>query len=510
MTSPELTPRVVIIGAGFSGLCLAIHLKKAGIHSFTIIEKADGFGGTWRDNSYPGAACDVPSFSYCFSFEQKTDWSRKWSPQAEILAYMDHCADKYGVRPHVRFGTEVARARFDERAGHWLVDTTAGETLEADFVVSGVGQLNQPAFPDVPGRENFRGVSFHSARWDHRYDLTRKTVAVIGNAASAIQFIPQIAPRVARLYVFQRTPNWMIERGDRAYTENEKRRFTRHRWLTRLYRWYIWAAYESRFPVFRGNKFFADRLRKECERYMTEQVKDPALRKALTPDYPVGAKRLLISDDYFQAITRPNVELITEPIERLTEHTIVTRDGKSRRIEAVIFATGFRTTQFLVPMEIEGRGGVTLNETWRDGAEAYLGISVAGFPNFFMMYGPNTNLGHNSIIFMIECQTAYIMDCIRKVRAAGAKWADLRPDVQSAYNEHLQRDLARTVWTQVSKSWYKNEAGRVTNNWSSSTAAYWWRTRRVDLSRYELALRNAAEGATESGDVAREQTRTAA
>jgi cation diffusion facilitator CzcD-associated flavoprotein CzcO len=424
---------------------------------------------------------------------------------------MEHCAAKYDVDAHVRFGTEVANARFDAAAGRWRVRTTAGEELSADFLVSGVGQLNQPAFPAIAGRENFRGVSFHSARWDHGYDLRGKNVAVIGNAASAIQFIPQIAPKVAQLFIFQRTPNWMIERGDREYGEAEKRRLARFPWLARLYRWFTWAAFESGFPTFRGNKFFAERLRKKAETYMKSHIHEPALQKALTPDYAVGAKRLLISDDYYPALARRNVELITQPIVKLTEHTVVTSDGKARRVDAVIFATGFRTTEFLVPMVIEGPDGRTLNDTWRDGAEAYLGISVAGFPNLFLMYGPNTNLGHNSIIFMIECQTAYIMDCLRKVTAAGAKSLDLRPEVQRAYNERLQRELQKTVWAQISKSWYKNEAGRVTNNWSGTTTAYWWRTRKADLSLYRLESRaSAAAAATPPASAQPEPSRTAA
>jgi cation diffusion facilitator CzcD-associated flavoprotein CzcO len=476
--------RVAIIGAGFGGLGMAIQLKRAGIDSFTILEKADRVGGTWRDNTYPGAACDSPAFAYCYSFEQKTDWSRKWAPQPEILGYIEHCVRKYDVLRHIRFGAEVASARFDEDAAVWRVRTTAGETIEAEVLVSAVGQLNRPAYPDIPGVDRFRGVAFHSARWRHDCHLRDKTVAVIGNAASAIQFIPQIAPLARRLHVFQRSANWMIPRNDRAYTEREKRRFARSPRFARLYRWWLWLTYEQRFPVFRGDRFMSAMFRRMAGKSLREIVPDPELQRALVPDYPVGGKRILISDDYYQTLAQDNVEVVTDPIARLSEDGIVTRDGRTRPVDVVIFGTGFQTTTFLVPMRIEGHGGRLLEETWKDGAEAYLGINVAGFPNFFMLYGPNTNLGHNSIIFMLECQVHYVMECLRALRERNLAWLDVRADVMRAYNERLQARLARTVWAKTERSWYKRADGRITNNWCSTTAAYWWKTRRVDLGSY--------------------------
>ena len=482
-------PRVAIVGSGFGGLCMAIQLKRAGIDSFTILEKADRLGGTWRDNTYPGAACDSPAFAYCFSFEQKTDWSRKWSPQPEILGYMEHCARKYDVLPHIRFGTEVVDARFDADAGVWRVRTAAGETIEAEVLVSGVGQLNRPAAPALPGLARFRGVSFHSARWRHDVDLAGKDVAVIGNAASAVQFVPQIAPVVKHLSVFQRSANWMIARNDRAYGEREKRLFARFPLLARAHRWWLWFTYEQRFPVFRQNRPMSWLMTRVAERNMRECVPDAALQRALRPDYPIGAKRILISDDYYQALGRKNVEVVTGAIERVTEDGIVTRDGRSVPADVIIFATGFESTAFLVPMRIEGLEGRVLEEVWKDGAEAYLGVSVAGFPNFFMLYGPNTNLGHNSIIFMIECQVRYIMDCLRALAERDLAWLDVRTDVMRSYNERLQAILARSVWAKVGKSWYKRADGRITNNWSGSTVEYWWRTRRADLRLYRLGAR---------------------
>jgi len=478
--------RVIVIGAGFSGLCLGYHLRRAGIRDFTILEKGAGVGGTWRENTYPGAACDVPSVSYCFSFAQKTDWSRKWAPQGEILAYMEHCADEFGLRPHLRFGAEVASARFDEARGVWTVRTAGGDELEAEVLVSSVGQLHRPAIPDIPGLDGFTGERFHSARWNHGCDLAGKRIGVVGNAASAIQFIPEIAKTAGRVHVFQRSANWMMRRNDRTYTDAEKARFARHPWLVRLRRWLTWLVFEMQFPVFAGRAFLARGYRRMARRYLEETIADPALRRALTPDYPIGAKRILISDDYYDALGRENVELVTERIVRVTPTGIVTADGTERPVDVIILATGFRTTEFLAPMEISGCGGRRLSDVWRDGAEAYLGVTVAGFPNFFMTYGPNTNLGHNSIIFMIECQTGYIIDCTRQLRARGLRWIDLNPEVQRRYNEKVQATLAGRVWAAVGESWYKNAAGKITNNWSGTTIEYWWRTRRADLSQYRL------------------------
>ena len=327
--SADGSRRIAIIGSGFAGLCLAIQLKKRGVDSFTIFEKAGRIGGTWRDNTYPGACCDVPAFSYCFSFEQKTDWSRKWAPQSEILEYMESCARKYDLARHIRFNTEIAGARWDADESVWRLKTAAGEEIVADVLVSGVGQLNRPSIPKIEGLENFKGVSFHSARWRHDVDLSGRNVAVIGNAASAIQFIPVIAPKVRRLSIFQRSANWMVERGDRAYTEAEKERFTRHRILALAYRWLIYFQHEINWPIFRRVKFFVERTQKMCEQYRRTTLKDPALQESQLPDYPFGGKRMLISDDYFPALNRENVEVVLGGIERVTENAIVTKDGRT-------------------------------------------------------------------------------------------------------------------------------------------------------------------------------------
>jgi cation diffusion facilitator CzcD-associated flavoprotein CzcO len=486
-----MTLRIAIIGSGFSGLCLGIQLRKAGIESFTIYEKAEHLGGTWRDNTYPGAACDSPAFAYCFSFEQKTDWTRKWVPHDEILGYMEHCAEKYGLLPKIRFGVEIAEARFDEDVGVWNLRSAAGEEIQAEVLVSGTGQLNRPHVPDIPGLDDFRGPHFHSARWDHGCDLSGRRVAVIGNAASAIQFVPEIAPRVERLTIFQRSANWMLPRFDRAYSEAEKRRFTRHPWLAKLYRWWIWASFEMRWPAFRRNRWLSERIARVAERHMREVVRDPKLQDALVPDYPVGGKRILISDDYYPTLNRENVEVVTAGIDHVEADAVVTRDGRRVEADVLIVATGFESTSFLAPIEIYGRGGRSLQKEWADGARAYLGITVSGYPNFFMMYGPNTNLGHNSIIFMIECQTRYIMDCIRRLRRSDVAWIDLRPEVMEAFNRKLERELRDTVWADTGKSWYKTADGRITNNWSGSTIRYWWNTRRAEPLVYSERVREA-------------------
>jgi cation diffusion facilitator CzcD-associated flavoprotein CzcO len=485
--------RVAIIGSGFSGLCLGMQLKRAGIDSFTIFEKAGRLGGTWRENTYPGAACDVPSFAYCFSFAQKTDWTRKWSPQPEILEYMDDCARKFGVLEHIRFDTEIAGARFDETAQVWRLRTVAGEEVEADVLVSAVGQLNRPHVPELPGLDRFRGEKFHSARWNHGYDLRGKRVAVVGNAASAIQFIPQIAPEVERLFVLQRSPNWMLPRGDRAYAELEKRLFTRFPRLAKLHRWQIWLRYETRFfPIIRRHKLMSRLAEKVGRDYVEAEITNPALRAVLIPDYPIGGKRVLISDDYFQALRRDNVEVVTTGIDRFEEDAVVMRDGRRLEVDCVILATGFESTSFLAPMTIHGTGGRSIHDEWRGHARAYLGLTAPGFPNLFMMYGPNTNLGHNSIIFMIECQTQYIMGCLQQMRARGLQTIEIRRDVLDAYYARITRSLEGTAWAATGKSWYKTADGTITNNWPGTTVRYWWETRRPDLGVYRVAAKAAA------------------
>jgi len=487
--TPGSTPHIAILGAGISGLCMGIRLKQAGITNFTIFEKSDDVGGTWLDNSYPGAGCDVPSHLYSFSFEPNPNWSRRYSPQPEILAYFRHCARKYGIYPHIRFRTELAAARFDEAAGKWHLTTTAGEAITADVLVSGVGQLNRPAYPKLAGLETFAGTTFHSARWNHDYDLAGKRVAVVGTGASAIQFIPQIAPQVTQLHVFQRSPNWMIPRNDYTYSDFARWVFANVPLVQRLYRLKIYLQLEKNFLAFHHGAWLAGMIKRGATAYLAAQIRNPELRRILTPDYPIGCKRILISDDFYPSLERPNVEVVTAPIDHVTTDGIVTGDGRARPVDAIIYATGFEATKFLAPMHIEGLGGTALADAWRAGAEAHLGVSVAGFPNFFVLYGPNTNLGHNSIIFMIECQVDYVMQCVQRLMQEGLCYLDVRAEAMARYNAAVQRELERTVWTTACENWYKTESGRVTNNWSGFTLTYWLRTRHPDFGDFVLCPR---------------------
>jgi cation diffusion facilitator CzcD-associated flavoprotein CzcO len=468
---------VAIIGAGFSGLCMAIQLKKAGYESFAIFEKASDLGGTWRDNRYPGCACDVPSHLYSFSFEQNPDWSRSFSPQAEIWRYMKDCAGKHGIVSHMRFNAAVASAAYDESAQLWRLRLKDGETVTARAVVSGIGALHLPAFPKIRGLETFAGRAFHSSEWDERYDLTGKRVAVIGTGASAIQIVPNIAGKVQQLYLFQRTPSWILPRMDRAFSDKTKSRFRRFPRLQRALRNFIYLALESRAWGFIARPGMLKAGEKMARDYIARAIPDPALRQKLTPDYAIGCKRILISDDFYPALTRPNVELVTDAIREVTRQGIVTEDGTLRALDAIVHATGFRASELLSEMPVTGRGGRQLSDDWKEGAQAYYGIAVAGYPNFFMLLGPNTGLGHNSVIFMIEAQVRYIVDCLGWLLRGGAGEIDVREDVQRDFNATLRAKMDRTVWKSGCKSWYLNENGSNSVIWPGFTVAYWWKTR---------------------------------
>jgi cation diffusion facilitator CzcD-associated flavoprotein CzcO len=476
---------VAIIGAGFGGLCMAIQLQKAGIQSFSLFEKEPRLGGTWRDNTYPGAACDVPSHLYSFSFETKHDWSRKFAEQGEILGYLEHCADKYRVRERIRFGVAIESARFDEETGRWSLRTSTGEQVFARALVSACGQLNRPAVPDIPGRDRFQGRQFHSARWDGGYDPTGQRVALVGTGASAIQIVPRVAAQASRLTVFQRTPPWILLKPDRAYARWEQALLARLPWLQRLHRWLIYWRFESRFLAFRKDSWLNRAAQRLALRHLEKCVADPRLRAALTPDYPAGCKRVLISDDYYQALGRDNVELVTQPIAEIVPDGVITGAGVHHAVDAIVYGTGFQSTDFLAPMRIVGRDGRELNQAWREGAEAFLGISVPGFPNLFILYGPNTNLAHNSIIFMLEAQVRYVMGCLRALRDRGLRWMDLRAERLARYRDELRTRLPRVVWDAGCTSWYKTASGRNTNNWPGFTFEYWRRTRAVALADYE-------------------------
>ncbi|KWK48474.1 alpha/beta hydrolase [Burkholderia stagnalis] len=477
----------IIIGAGFAGIGMAIALQREGMHDFVILERAHDVGGVWRDNSYPGAACDVPSHLYSFSFEPNPRWSRTFAPQAEIHAYLQHCARKYGLARHLRFGAEVRHARYDEPHAQWRVTLADGTELSAALLVSGTGQLSRPALPTLPGMETFRGHAFHSAHWDHAYPLAGKRVAVVGTGASAIQFVPAIAGAVKSLTVFQRSPAYLMPRPDRPYRRWEQALFRRLPWAMKLHRAAIYLRYESRAIAFtRLNGLMDVAVGRPFRKLLARQVPDAALRERLTPDYPIGCKRILLSSDYLAAIARPNVELVTQGIRRVTEHGIETADGTHHPVDAIVYGTGFAATEFLSPMRITGRGGLDLNDAWRRGAQAYLGMTVPGFPNFFMLYGPNTNLGHNSIVYMLESQIAHVMRCVRAMRQAGASAIDVDAGRYRRYNVHVQQRLAGSVWSGC-KSWYVDASGHNSTNWPGFTLTYRWLARRSGLAAYRFS-----------------------
>ncbi|MDP1632564.1 MAG: NAD(P)/FAD-dependent oxidoreductase [Caulobacter sp.] len=474
----------IIIGAGFAGLNAAVKLQEAGFGRFVVLEKGDRIGGTWRDNTYPGACCDVPSRLYSFSFALNPDWSRAFSPHNEIRDYMERVADQFGVKDRFRFHAEVEKAVWDETAARWTVTLKSGETLSAPVLVSGLGQLNKPGFAGIPGREVFKGDAWHSARWRHDVDLTGKTVGCIGAGASAIQYIPEIAKTAGKVIVFQRTPNYIVPRLDRAFSDFEKWLYRTIPALDRLNRWFLWQMMDLRFAAFKTGTKSADSFKALAIKYLDGVVTDPVLKAKLTPDYPIGCKRILVSDDYYQALMRPNVELVTEGVEAVTAGGVRTTDGAEHACDVLVFGTGFVTTDFISPVEIVGAGGQTLNAAWADGAEAYLGVTVTGFPNLFMLYGPNTNLGHNSIIVMIEAQVRYLVEAMGELKRRGAKSMAIKPEAFIKFNVELQRDLEDTAWAGSCSSWYKTASGKITNNWSDDTATYMKRMRHPVLEDY--------------------------
>lgn len=480
--------QVIIIGAGMSGLCMGIKLLERGVEDFLVLEKSAALGGTWNDNTYPGACCDVPSVLYSFSFAPNPDWSRKFSPHYEIKAYFERCAEEFGLLPKLRLSCGVERAEWREEDGLWELTLEDGDTLRTRALVSGLGQLNLPSIPQFPGRDGFAGHSFHCARWDHDYELCGKRVAVIGNAASALQFIPHIAKEAAQVYVYQRSANYVVKRGDRAYSRREKWVFRHVPLVQKAMRAFVYLRGEWVFyPVLRNSSgWLLKQWEKWCTAYREEEIADPRLRAKLTPDYRLGCKRVLVSDDFFGAFRRQNVELVTSPITEMKATGVGTEDRMERPVDVVIYATGFNTSAMHSAVDFVGEKGISLQTAWRDGAEAYRGVCASGFPNFFMLYGPNTNLGSNSIIFMVERQASWAVDCIDKLLVHDLRALAVNKEVLRAYNERMQGELAQTVWVANCDSWYKNAAGKVVNNWPRSTLAYWWHMRSPDFADFDM------------------------
>ncbi len=461
-------------------------LTRAG-YDYTIFEKSDGVGGTWRDNAYPGAKCDVPSHLYSFSFALNPWWSHTYATQPEILAYLERCTDQFGVRPHVRTNTAIVEAAWCEADRRWELRSESGETFRVDVLVSGLGMLNVPVVPDIPGAGRFRGRTFHSARWDHAQPLAGERVASIGTGASAIQYVPAIAPEVEHLTVFQRSPIWITPRIEGPFTPEQQRRFARVPLAARRERWKIWRVYNQA-------NFAADseqtQMQTELARsYLERKIADPELRAKLTPDYPVGCKRPLISREWFPALTRPNVRLVTEPIVEITEAGLRTADGEEHCVDTIIYGTGFRANEYLSAVTVRGRDARTLHDEWRDGAEAYLGVTVPGFPNFFLLYGPNTN-GVNSIIFMHECQAHYVLRALRTMTRRGHGALEVRHRVSKRYNRRLQAAMAGTVWTAGCGNYFRMPSGKVVTQLPYSGGRYWLRTRVFDRWRYRASPRS--------------------
>ena len=477
--------KVLIVGAGFGGIGAAIELRRHGFRDVTILDRSDDFGGTWYHNTYPGVACDVPSHLYSFSFAPRRHWSRICSPQSEILAYLREVAREFGVDELIVPRTEVTSCTWDDEARRWTVASADGRCWEADALVVATGQLHRTAYPPVEGRETFAGHSFHSAEWDHDYDLRGKRVAVVGTGASAVQFVPEIAREVERLVVFQRTGNWFLPRKNHPYPGLVKAII---RWvpgLQALRRRFLFNYIESITLMIRHPRTWGRLGHARSAVFMRWQLRDPELRKELWPDYTFGCKRILFSSHFLRALQRPNVQLVTDAITRMTPKGIVTADGTEHEVDCIIYGTGFRTTDFMFPMEIAGARGRTLREAWAHGPHAHLGITVPGFPSLFLMYGPNTNTSGGSIIVYHEAQAAYLRQALELVRDRGVAAIEVRPEVEEASDREVQAGFAGTAWT-ACNSWYRDRSGRIVANWPGYMREYVERTRVLDPAEFKF------------------------
>ncbi|HEY2719077.1 MAG TPA: NAD(P)/FAD-dependent oxidoreductase [Solirubrobacteraceae bacterium] len=490
--------RVAIVGSGFSGLGMAVRLKREGIEEFVVLERADDLGGTWRENTYPGCACDVPSHLYSFSFAPNPEWSRTFSGQAEIWAYLRRVAREHEIDQHIRYRHEVTAARWDSELELWRLETSAG-TLDADMLVIAAGPLAEPKLPEIEGIQDFKGGIFHSARWDHEQPLNGKRLAVVGTGASSIQLIPQIQPEVGRMHVFQRTPPWIVPQRNRSITALEHRLYRAFPLAQKLIRGAIYAARELYVLPFMRPRDGSPPER-VARRHLQRQVPDARLRARLEPNYRIGCKRIVISDTYYPALQQPNVELVTDPIARITQRGIVTADGSERELDAIVLGTGFHAADFPFSEWVHGPDGRSLKEVWQGSPHAYQGTTVSGFPNMFVLVGPNTGLGHNSIVFMIESQLDYVLECLRRMRRAGLGVIEVREQAERSYNEQIQQRLAPTVWNSGGcVSWYTNEQGKNTTIWPGSTWPFRRRLRRFEMADHELRARATVRASDTAG-----------
>ncbi|WP_328315167.1 NAD(P)/FAD-dependent oxidoreductase [Streptomyces sp. NBC_00442] len=487
--------RVAVIGSGFGGLGAAVRLRREGITDFVVLERAGSVGGTWRDNSYPGCACDVPSHLYSFSFAPNPDWPRTFSGQEHIRAYLDHVADTFRLRPHIRLDHEVTMMRWDAERLWWEIEVANGASLTADVVVSATGPLSDPKVPQIPGLDTFPGKVFHSARWDHDYDLRGKRVAMVGTGASAIQIVPAIQPDVAKLTLFQRTPPWVMPRMDRAITGPE-------RWLHRQLpftgaarRGLLWGIRELQVSAFTKRPNELGLVESIAKSNMARAIKDPALRAKLTPDYRIGCKRILLSSTYYPALAQHNVDVVACGLTEVRGSTVVAADGTENEVDAIIFGTGFHVTDMPIADRVVGAEGHTLAESWKDGMQSLRGATAAGFPNWMTIIGPNTGLGNSSMILMIESQLSYMADYLRQLDVLGGRAAlTPRTSAVGAWNRRVQERMKRTVWnTGGCTSWYLDANGRNTTVWPGTTGEFRRATREVDLGEYEIVRARAAE-----------------
>ncbi|HLD67288.1 MAG TPA: NAD(P)/FAD-dependent oxidoreductase [Pseudomonas sp.] len=499
-TSPPAAVRqckIAIVGSGFSGLGMAIRLKQQNEQDFLLFEKEAGVGGTWRVNNYPGCGCDVQSHLYSFSFEQNPNWTRMFAKQPEIQGYLEGCWEKYQLQDKTLLNTEIARLEWDEQQERWQIEDRAGNRYSAQFVVSGMGALSTPSIPPLKGLENFTGTQFHSQQWNHDYDLKGKRVAVIGTGASSIQFIPQIQREVAKLDVFQRTAPWIMPKPDRAISAGERERFKRFPLVQKLWRGLIYAMLESRVIGFAWAPKIMKLAQWVGKRFIAAQIKDPELRRKVTPDYTMGCKRVLISNDYFPALTQPNVDLITTGIEEILANSIRTLDGQEHPVDAIIFGTGFSPSDPLPRGTLFGRGGVDLLDTWPDGPQAYKGTMTAQFPNLFFLMGPNTGLGHNSMVYMIESQIHYVLGALKLLGERNLQSLEVKREVQDRFNGKLQGSLGSTVWNAGGcMSWYLHPvSGRNCTVWPGFTWRFRLLTRQFDPAAYHFGHADAAHPA---------------
>jgi cation diffusion facilitator CzcD-associated flavoprotein CzcO len=476
-------PVIAIIGAGFGGLAAAIELKKHGHNDIVLFERSNDVGGVWRENTYPGAACDVPSPLYSFSFEPNPLWPRRYSRQPDILDYLLQTTAKYDVLRHIRFETEVTAAEFDDDTNRWAITTSGGDVVVADVLVSAVGQLSRPAMPDIKGRDGFAGASFHSAEWDHSVDLADKRVAVIGTGASAIQFVPEIQPHVEHLTLFQRTAPYLLPRFDTVFSNMHHKLFQRLPLIQKAERAGWWTASEILSIAFLYSKPLSRMVEALSRWHMKRQLRGSELFGKVWPDYALGCKRILFSNNYLPSLQQPNVDVESGRIEEITAAGVRTSDGVVHEVDVIIYGTGFTASDFLAPMKIVGQGRRDLRGQWANGARAYLGVSAPHFPNLFLMYGPNTNVGAGSIVYMLESQAKYIRQAIEELRSGHA--VVVRADVESRYDAQTQSLLVNGVWSKCA-SWYRAADGRVSTNWPGTPSQYRRRTRRYDPRKYLL------------------------